>query len=70
MTTELTPERIEKLKSMAALETTWEKINKDPMTCLLDYCGENYDDAFSLGTKTGKICLARAILEELGISWT
>lgn len=49
-----------KLESLANKKIATD--NEDFDVC--DYCGGNYDDAFSMGGRCGEVELARELLEE------
>lgn len=52
----------EKLKKLAARKCWID----DEDFCVCDYCGSNYDDAYSGGCSDGEALLARDLLEEFG----
>jgi hypothetical protein len=61
----LTPEFIEKLKTVAASKC-WADVEN---LAVDDYAGGNIDDAYDGGERAGYVQLAREVLENIGIDW-
>ncbi len=56
----------EKLKRLAALECWNDALqDEDQNCCVVDFSGDNVDDAFWGGYRSGETNLAREILKEL-----
>lgn len=62
---QLSEERIKKLKALACRECWFEEED----SVIDDYAGGNVDDAHTGGMLDGEACLAREILDELGIEY-
>lgn len=67
---DIKPEYIEKLKAIAK-QKTWEDRDRESGEHFIayDWCGGNFDDAYSGGCQTGTIEMARQVLTELGIDF-
>jgi hypothetical protein len=66
----MTEEMIAKLKTLAQDECAGDELN-DPNADVVvdDFAGGNVDDAFSSGEHTGRVELAREILDGLNIDY-